>query len=139
MSAYWRLEKEFRFEAAHDLANHKGKCSRLHGHSYRGVLILESDRLKSTGSETGMVRDFGDIASALEQLVPAELDHQYLNDSLGCANPTAELIAKYCFDKLVADIPELVAVRIEETATCSATYWGAGRTVIKPLCGQPAT
>lgn len=129
MRTYWTLEKEFRFEAAHDLANHKGKCRNLHGHSYRGVLILESEWLKTTGSSAGMVRDFGDIAIALNQLVEADLDHQYLNDSLGLSNPTAELIAKYCFDKLVEAIPELVAVRIEETATCSATYWGKGRTL----------
>jgi len=128
MSAYWTLEKEFRFEAAHDLAGHKGKCRNLHGHSYRGVLILESRQLKITGSETGMVRDFGDIATALIPLLE-NLDHQYLNDSLECANPTAELIAKYCFDELIVAIPELAAVRIEETATCSATYWGGGRTV----------
>jgi len=129
MCAYWTLEKEFRFEAAHKLPNHKGKCAKLHGHSYRGVLILERDQVQDTGSEAGMVCDFGDIADALTPLLDKFLDHQYLNDSIRCNNPTAELIAKFCFDELILDIPELAGVRIEETATCSATYWGGGRTV----------
>ncbi|NES98612.1 MAG: 6-carboxytetrahydropterin synthase QueD, partial [Desertifilum sp. SIO1I2] len=32
----WIIYKEFRFEAAHHLPHHDGKCRRLHGHSWVG-------------------------------------------------------------------------------------------------------
>ena len=36
-----QIRKQFAFEAAHVLPYHTGKCSRLHGHSYRLEVALE--------------------------------------------------------------------------------------------------
>ncbi len=67
------LSKEFRFEASHVLPKHKGKCSRLHGHSW--VLRVEVDgRLDR---DSGFVMDYGDISAAVKPLVDA-LDHRHL-------------------------------------------------------------
>jgi 6-pyruvoyltetrahydropterin/6-carboxytetrahydropterin synthase len=41
----WLLAKEFRFEAAHQLPYHDGKCARLHGHSWHGVVYVAGDTL----------------------------------------------------------------------------------------------
>ena len=50
----FRLEKEFSFEASHQLPLHDGKCARLHGHSWKGRIIIEGEELATTGPKSGM-------------------------------------------------------------------------------------
>jgi len=120
----WMIYKEFSFEAAHRLPYHEGKCRRLHGHSFRGRVYVASDQLKASGSETGMVMDFGELKAYLDPLVKHYLDHYYLNDSLGLESPTSEAIAAWIFDKLQAQgLPGLHSVEILETCTSAARYF----------------
>ena len=65
----YTLTKEFRFEAAHKLPLHRGKCQRLHGHSFRFRLILKGNELWQKGSETGMLEDFGTVSGVATSLV----------------------------------------------------------------------
>lgn len=120
---YYRLEKDFRFEASHQLPNHDGKCKRLHGHSWKGTVILEGESLIPTGPKQGMLIDYGDISGAIKALIDNFLDHYHLNDSLNMANPTSEAVAKWVFDMLQAYFGKLLkAVRIEETCTARCEY-----------------
>lgn len=118
------IYKEFSFEAAHRLPHHEGKCRRLHGHSFRGRVYVVSDQLKTHGSETGMVMDFGTLKAYLDPLVKEYLDHHYLNDSLGLESPTSEAIAAWIFQKLADQgLPGLHSVEILETCTSAARYF----------------
>src|SRR5207244_11206111 len=54
------------FEAAHDIPGHKGKCARLHGHSYR----VEAEFAGTKLDYLGMLRDFGDLKSVLNEFLP---------------------------------------------------------------------
>ena len=36
-----RVRRRFRFEAAHELPRHPGKCRKLHGHSYELFVVVE--------------------------------------------------------------------------------------------------
>jgi 6-pyruvoyltetrahydropterin/6-carboxytetrahydropterin synthase len=120
--AYY-LEKEFRFEAAHRLPNHDGKCARLHGHSWRGRIIVKGEALAFAGPKAGMLIDYAAISAAIKPLVEERLDHHYLNESLKLDNPTSELIAKYVFDYVNEALGGIVsAVVIEETCTSRCTY-----------------
>lgn len=56
------VSKEFRFEAAHWIIGHPGKCARLHGHSYRVVVSVEGE----VDDTTGMVIDYYDLKKAIE-------------------------------------------------------------------------
>lgn len=118
----FRLEKEFRFEASHQLPGHDGKCRRLHGHSWRGRIILEGKTLQPSGPKKGMLLDYADVKAALEPLLNDFLDHFHLNDSTGLENPTSENIAKWVYYRLADKLPLLKAVEIQETCTCSCTY-----------------
>lgn len=118
----FRLVKEFTFEASHQLPDHDGKCRRLHGHSWRGRLILEGTTLQPIGPKKGMLIDYADVKAALEPLVNDYLDHYHLNDSTGLDNPTSENLAKWIYYRLAAKLPLLKAVEILETCTCSCTY-----------------
>jgi len=121
----WIISKKFRFEAAHKLPHHDGKCQRLHGHSFVGKVFIKSDSLKSEGSQTGMVLDYGIIKEYLEPMLDKHLDHHYLNESTGLENPTSEELARWIFNYLKKDgLEGLYSVEIYETCTSSCTYFG---------------
>ena len=117
------LTKTFDFEAAHWLPTFPDghKCRRLHGHSFHVDIVIEGD----VDPAKGYLRDFGEIKAAIE---PARvlLDHHLLNDVDGLWNPTAENLARWLYDRLRPDLPELAAVRVHETCTTEATYRGEG-------------
>ena len=116
-----KIAQSFRFEAAHRLPHvpEGHRCRRLHGHSYKFELRLEGP----VDPATGFVVDFFDIEGACAPLL-ARLDHQLLNDVEGLANPTAENIAIWIWDKLRPSLPLLTAVVLFETAECWAEYNG---------------
>lgn len=118
----WILEKEFRFEASHVLPHHDGKCSRLHGHSWKGRLICEGGELVQEGPRQGMLLDYSDMTKAIRPLVEEYLDHYHLNESLGLENPTSEEVARWIYDQVKPMLSSLVAVVIEETCTSRCTY-----------------
>lgn len=112
-----RIGKQFRFEAAHVLPYHTGRCSRLHGHSYRLEVFLDGP-VRSDGPAAGMVEDFDEIARAVRELVIDRLDHQSLNDVI--ANPTSELIGLWIWEQLAPRLPGLAEIVLWETATACA-------------------
>jgi 6-pyruvoyltetrahydropterin/6-carboxytetrahydropterin synthase len=118
----WTISKRFRFEAAHRLPHHDGKCQRLHGHSWQGEIVLRGDSLNTTGPKKGMVVDFNTIKEVMRPLLEHHLDHHHLNETLGMENPTSEEIARWIFVRLRGALPGLVAVVIEETCTSRAEY-----------------
>lgn len=118
----FRVEKQFRFEASHQLPQHSGKCARLHGHSWVGRVIVEGKRLHESGPQTGMVIDFAEMAKPIKTLVDAHLDHYHLNDSTGLKNPTSEELARWIYLQLQPFILGMVAVQIEETCTSRCEY-----------------
>ncbi len=116
-----KIFNEFTFEAAHLLPNvpEGHKCRRLHGHSFRVMVSV----VGPVDGETGWVMDFADIETACEP-VHAQLDHQYLNDIEGLENPTSEVIARWIWDRLKPNLPELVRVKLWETCTAGCVYKG---------------
>lgn len=67
------LMKEFTFEASHILPRHPGKCSRLHGHSWKLRVHVKGE----PNEETGFVMDYTDIKLVVQSLVD-KLDHRHL-------------------------------------------------------------
>lgn len=120
----YTLKKEFRFEAAHKLPAHDGKCRNLHGHSWIGRVIVKGTELHLTGSKAGMLVDFADLSKIVKPVVEEFLDHHYLNETLQMENPTSERIAHWLFERFNMQIGNLAAVEIEETCTSSCCYEG---------------
>jgi 6-pyruvoyltetrahydropterin/6-carboxytetrahydropterin synthase len=115
------IYKEFHFEAAHRLPRvpHGHKCARLHGHSFQVRIRLEGD----VGADTGWVMDFAELKTHFAPLYE-QLDHNYLNDIPGLDNPTSENIARWIWQRLVDNLPQLSAVEIRETCTSGCVYRG---------------
>jgi 6-pyruvoyltetrahydropterin/6-carboxytetrahydropterin synthase len=113
--------KEFTFEAAHRLPHVPmgHKCARLHGHSFRVELHVRGP----VDPATGWVMDFADIKRAFQPLYD-QLDHNYLNEIEGLANPTSEHLARWIWRRLRPRLPELCRVVIHETCTSGCIYQG---------------
>lgn len=112
--------REFTFEAAHRLPHvpEGHKCGRLHGHSYRIGLHVTGP----VDEDAGWVLDFADLKVAWAPL-DGQLDHRYLNEVDGLANPTSENVARWIWDRLVPTLP-LLAVTVRETCTSGCVYRG---------------
>jgi 6-pyruvoyltetrahydropterin/6-carboxytetrahydropterin synthase len=114
--------REFTIEAAHRLPNlpEGHKCRRLHGHSFRIELHVSGE----VEEKTGWVMDFADIEEAFRPLFE-QLDHHYLNDVDGLANPTSETLARWIWERLQPALPALAKVVVRETCTDGCIYLGS--------------
>lgn len=114
----FKISKRFDFCASHQLKGlpEDHQCARLHGHNYSVTVHLESPVL----DQIGFVRDYGEL-DLVKKVIDVKLEHRHLNDVFDF-NPTAENIAKWFFEKLKHDIPELVAVSVKETDKTEAIY-----------------
>src|SRR6266849_7295625 len=118
---YAIITKKFRFEAAHHLPGHHGKCARPHGHSYRLEVTIRGPIKDAPGeSDHGMVMDFGDLSQIVKNSVIESLDHQDLN-VVTEFHTTAENLAHWIWDELIASgLSEalLYRIRLWETNSC---------------------
>jgi len=116
-----KVTKAFMFEAAHRLPNvpPDHQCHRMHGHSYRVELTIAGP----VDPHTGFVVDFADIKAAFAPL-QRQLDHNCLNDVEGLANPTAENMAVWIWERVRPLLPQIAAVVVFETQTSWAEYNG---------------
>ena len=105
------VTRSFRFEAAHKLPWHPGRCRDLHGHGYRLEVTVGGP-----DGDDGMVVDFDDLGARVHAEVVDRYDHKYLNDFL--ENPTAELIAADIWKTLEASGVGVVRIRLWETEDC---------------------
>jgi 6-pyruvoyltetrahydropterin/6-carboxytetrahydropterin synthase len=112
-----QIRKHFRFEAAHVLPHHPGKCARLHGHSYRLEVAIRGP-LQSDGPARGMIEDFDVVKGVVRAHVVDVLDHQQLNEFID--NPTAEQIAMWIWRRLDDQLQGLDEIVLWETATSCA-------------------
>jgi 6-pyruvoyltetrahydropterin/6-carboxytetrahydropterin synthase len=115
-----RLERTYRFEAAHFLPKVPPghKCARMHGHSYAIEVAIEGE----VDPERGWVVDFAAIDEHAAPLVK-QLDHQVLNEIAGLANPTSELLAAWWWERLSAVLP-VVEIVVSETPTSRCVFTG---------------
>jgi 6-pyruvoyltetrahydropterin/6-carboxytetrahydropterin synthase len=115
------IYKKFSIEAAHRLphvpAGHK--CSRLHGHSFQ-VTLYVGDTVEE---HLGWVMDFADIKTAFKPIFE-QLDHHYLNEISGLENPTSENLARWIWQHLQPNLPQLCKIEIQETCTSGCIYCG---------------
>ncbi len=128
------ITKEFTFHAAHRLYNPTltedknraiyGKCSGLHGHSYRLQVSVTGPL-----NENGMVIDFNDLHEIVKTSVIDRYEHCYLNDLDEYLEkvPTVEHMAEFIFntlqDCLSAESLKVNKITLYETATSWATRY----------------
>ena len=109
----WRLKVRDKFQAAHFLKEYKGKCEKLHGHTFQVEVQVEVERL----DPTGIGIDFTEIKAKLASILP---DHTLLNDMFDF-NPSAENLARHLYLRLKEFYP-VREVTVWESEDAAATY-----------------
>ena len=99
------------------LPYHTGKCSRLHGHSYRLDVTIEGP-LVAEGPAAGMIVDFDMLSRVVRNGVIGELDHRSLNEIV--PNPTCENVIVWIWRRLAPEFAGLAELVLWETATACA-------------------
>lgn len=134
------LKTETTFDSSHFLKDYNGKCSNLHGHTWKVSAEIYSENLIPEGSERGMIVDFGDFKSELKKLAE-NFDHTLIYEknslkpetisALKSENfsltevdfrPTAENFARYFFEKLTENNFHVKRIYIWETPANCAIY-----------------
>ncbi len=113
-----RVRRSFKFDAAHRLPHHPGKCRDLHGHAYRLVVTVD----RPVDPATGLAVDFSSLKAVVKREIVDLLDHRYVNDLV--ANPTAEEMAVWIWGRLTGPLSGLVEIELYETKSCSVVYRG---------------
>jgi 6-pyruvoyltetrahydropterin/6-carboxytetrahydropterin synthase len=110
MRPMFTVTQELHFCYGHRLLGHPGKCGRLHGHNGVLRITLRAEAL----DRQGMVADFDQIASTMQDFLDSGFDHRLLlhkDDPAAAAlrsageqfvalevSPTAENLARLAFD-----------------------------------------
>lgn len=112
------ISKEFHFSASHQLnglpADHP--CSRLHGHNYRVIIELKSNRL----NDVGFVRDYREL-SAFKEYIDRHIDHRHLNDFFEIT--TAEALAQQFYIWAKSRWSDVHIVGVSETDKTWAWFY----------------
>jgi 6-pyruvoyltetrahydropterin/6-carboxytetrahydropterin synthase len=119
---------EFAFDAAHRFEHlpegekyppgHKFRG--LHGHSFQVEVALRG----TPDARTGFIVDFGDLEQACGALRET-LDHSYLNDIDGLAQPSLEHIAAWIWRRLAPRLAGLDRVSVRrDSCRQGCNYFG---------------
>ena len=144
-----RIRRWVETDTGHRVPNHKSKCRHMHGHRYRWEAELEGDVVTQEGvSEEGMLMDFSDVSTILNQYVHDVVDHAFIvfegdTEALAALSqmgdehrtlivpfiPTAENLAKWAFEQVEPHISssygnslKLYAFHVRETPKSWASW-----------------
>ena len=139
----FKISKEIEFDAGHRVPLHDSKCRNPHGHRYRVRAVLMGT-LITEGPQSGMVRDFGHVKTAMMEHIHDVFDHGFIISELDEplidllfeddyprygwkailieGYPTAEVLARLFYEILLPYIPELIRIDVFETPTSCASY-----------------
>ena len=112
-----------KFHAAHRQLDYDGKCAYVHGHTWRGVFVVRTERFPRL-EKLDMSVDFGalkDIFKFLDhKMLVSARDATFLDAKLfepqGVVvmpgeNPSVENVAEYCLDQAVEVLQKLFPQR----------------------------
>ena len=116
------ISVEESFDAAHYLRGYGGKCERLHGHRFKVVVRLRTNKL----NKLGMAYDFTELRGQVREFL-GNYDHQCLNDvpPFDRTNPSSENMAKTIYERLEPLLPgsvKLDGVEVWESPGSCAVY-----------------
>lgn len=110
------VTKIVKFDAAHYLPKHEGKCKNLHGHTWKIEIEISGSTLHD-----GMIIDFSNLKEVIERSVLNTLDHRCINDLgfLQLQNPTAENLAIWIRERMDNDL----AIEVDDVEVTRVRVW----------------
>lgn len=103
------IVKSFVFDACHYLPYHDKKCKFLHGHTYHMDIGIKNKVLQ----ETGMVMDFGELKTIVNEEIIDKFDHGFLNEFIDY--PTCEIMISWIWSRLSKRVKGIDFIRVWET------------------------
>lgn len=138
------VTKIFKFEAAHAIHGYPGACANIHGHSYElHVSVTTREKNDSFIHGLGIVMDFKELKTLVQECVINKLDHQLIlsqnflaTNDIGKTKallvfddePTAENLLVFIRNEINKFLPapiKLISLRLWETRDAYAE-WSAG-------------
>ena len=116
----WKLVTEFSFSSAHYIKDYDGPCGRMHGHNYTVKMEVVSSQLHASEHcpHPVMVADFRTLRWAKKDVTKGGLDHCILNEVMPPEyETTAEMIAKYIYDKTKKLLPTGIKLKVSVSET----------------------
>lgn len=114
----YKLIVKTHFDAAHYIADYKGKCNREHGHRWNIDVMLVQESL----NDLNMVIDFKEVKNRLYNIIVNYLDHYQLNEKLNESNLTAEYLAAWLYNEIKLRISIVKSVTVWESPDCGVEY-----------------
>lgn len=109
----WELVVKEKFSAAHYLEHYKGKCEKMHGHTFEIEAYFDVTEL----NESGIGIDFTELKAFLKDMLP---DHTVLNEALGFS-PSAENLSRHFYYKIKEKYP-VSRVMVWESENAGSIY-----------------
>ena len=120
----YKITKYIEIDSGHRIPEHDSKCRNLHGHRYKVEAELLADNLIQSGSESGMVKDFGFLKECLINAVQP-MDHTlmlYSKDDFAkkILKDCAGMIGEYSDKEYEKELKDIYLKRDQRTIS----YWG---------------
>ena len=113
------LYTEEYISAAHLLTGYQGKCSQMHGHTWKICVWIRGD--EKDKDSIGIIWDFNKLKNIVKHL-----DHKYLNDIIK-QNPSVENISLYIYKNCKKESPNLLfKIRVYESIIKKESYCETG-------------
>ena len=110
----WELVVKEKFSSAHYLEHYKGKCEKMHGHTFEVEAWFNVEEL----NKSGIGIDFTVLKIYLKELLP---DHKVLND-LFDFSPSAENLSKHFYHEIKKEYQGIARVMVWESENAGAVY-----------------
>ena len=116
----FEIKKQMTFSAAHHLLNYDGECENQHGHNW----LVEAYITGRDLDKSNILVDYKVLKISLKRILDY-LDHSDINElpEFKGISPSSEIIAKYVYEKLKEEFPQLSKVSVWETNTSCASYF----------------
>ncbi|MCP5102924.1 MAG: 6-carboxytetrahydropterin synthase [bacterium] len=109
----WELVVKEKFSSAHFLEHYKGKCEKMHGHTFEVEAYIRVNEL----DKSGIAIDFTLLKNYLKEILP---DHKVLNEVFDFS-PSAENLSRYFYYKIKEKYP-VSRVMVWESDNAGALY-----------------
>lgn len=116
----YEIKAQLYFSAAHHLLNYDGECENQHGHNWLVEAYVQGTEL----DKSNILIDYKILKKHLKEVLNL-LDHKDINEleDFKSISPSSETLAKYIYEKMKANVPQISKISIWETATSCASYF----------------
>ena len=116
----YEIKTQLYFSAAHHLLNYDGECENRHGHNWLVEVFAKGIKL----DKSSILIDYKVLKKALKNVLDL-VDHKDLNELEDFKNisPSSEVLAKYIYEKIKTELPEVSKVSVWETPVSCASYF----------------